>query len=77
MTIKKETTAFDFLVNDSWDVDQLLIEQITDNGLVDEFNFLADETFPGGCSETELNDWLRFDVDDIRETLGIESDEDD
>ena len=73
MIIKKEITAFDFLVNDSWDVDQLLIEQIADNGLADKFNFLADETFPDGCSETELNDWLRFDADAIRETLGLES----
>lgn len=76
MTIKKETTAFDFLVNDAWEVDENLSTEISDNNLVDAFNSYADDCFPEGCTETELNDWLRFDDDAIRAAIGLEIEED-
>lgn len=76
MTLKKEITAFDFLVDDAWEVDENLATEISDNNLVDAFNSYADECFPDGCTSTELNDWLRFSDDDIRDALGLETGED-
>ena len=73
MKIWNEKTAFDFLCDDAWNVDDQLIEVISDAGKVDEFNSLAEETFPDGAGETELNDWL---VDDwpILKALGLSYD---
>lgn len=70
MKIWNEKAAFDFLCDDAWNIDDQLIEVISDAGKIDEFNRLAEETFPDGADETELNDWL---VDDgpILAVLGL------
>ena len=72
MKIWKEKTAFDFLVNDAWCVDERLSDVISDAEMVDEFNQLVEDTFPDGADETTLNDWLRFDDDSILSSLGLE-----
>ena len=72
MKIWKEKTAFDFLVNDAWCVDERLSDVISDAEMVDKFNKLAEDMFPNGADETTLNDWLRFDDDSILSSLGLE-----
>ena len=72
MKIWKEKTAFDFLVDDAWSVDERLSGVISDAGMVDEFNQLAEDTFPDGSDETAFNDWLRFEDDSILSSLGLE-----
>ena len=52
MKIWKEKTAFDFLVDDAWCVDERLSGVISDAGMVDEFNQLAEDMFPDGGSKT-------------------------
>ena len=72
MKIWKEKTAFDFLVNDAWCVDERLSDVISDAEMVDEFNQLTEDMFPNGADETTLNDWLRFEDDSILSSLGLE-----
>ena len=51
------------------------LDRIREEGKCEEMEWLLDELYPDGMSETELNDLLRFDSDWVFETLGI-SDED-
>ena len=41
----------------------------------DELEFILDDLYPDGLTETELNDILWFDDEWIYETLGIEEEE--
>ena len=41
----------------------------------DELEFILDDLYPDGLTETELNDLLWFDDEWIFETLGIETEE--
>ena len=41
----------------------------------DELEFILDDLYPNGLTETELNDILWFDDEWIYETLGIEEEE--
>ena len=41
----------------------------------DELEFILDDLYPDGLTETELNDLLWFDDEWIYETLGIEEEE--
>jgi len=50
-------------------------ETIIENGKALEFEYLVDELFPDGLTETELNDFLWFDDDFIFEQLNISNDE--
>ena len=50
-------------------------EAIIDAGKEKEFNFLIDELYPDGLTDTQLNDLLWFEEDWIFEMLGIEIDE--
>lgn len=72
MKLWQEKTAFDFLVDDAWCVDERLASTISDAGKVDEFNQLAEDMFPDGSDTTAFNDWLRFDDDSILSSLGLE-----
>ncbi|MDC0009191.1 hypothetical protein OAE03_01390 [Winogradskyella sp.] len=44
---------------------------ILDNEKEEDFDYLIEELFPDGLSETELNDFLWFDDDFILENLNI------
>ena len=72
MKIWKEKTAFDFLVDDAWSVDERLSGIISDAGMVDAFNQLAEDMFPDGSDEITFNDWLRFEDNSILSSLGLE-----
>lgn len=51
---------------------EILIEQ----GMDRDFDYLIEELYPDGISETQLNDILWFEQDWIFETLGIDLNED-
>ena len=46
-------------------------ETILNNSKEDDFNFLIEELYPDGITETQLNDILWFEYDWIYETLNI------
>jgi len=39
---------------------------------IDALDELAEEIFPEGCTDTELNDWLWFEDEFIFESLGLD-----
>ena len=49
--------------------------RIIEEGKADLFNAIAEDIFPDGCTETEMNDFLWFDDEQIFEWLGISDDE--
>ena len=46
---------------------------IIEAGKEDEFEALIDELYPGGISDTQLNDILWFESEWLFDTLGIEA----
>ena len=52
-------------------------ECILCEGKETEFENLIEELYPDGISETELNDYLRFEAEEIYRLLGIETEDDD
>ena len=50
-------------------------ETSIDAGKEKEFDFLIDELYPDGLTDTQLNDILWFEEDWLFEMLGIEIDE--
>lgn len=64
------------LVNfEAWSGAKDTKQTIIDNNKADDFDFLIEELYPDGLTETALNDLLWFDDDFIFETLGIEIEE--
>ena len=49
--------------------------RIIEEGKADLFNAIVEDIFPDGCTETEMNDFLWFDDEQIFEWLGISDDE--
>ena len=74
MTIKYETEPIDFLRDDSWECDDLY-DYIVNSNKEDEFNALIEDIFPNGATQTELNDYCRFECQTIREMLGLSVDD--
>lgn len=61
------------LVNfEAWSGAKDTKQTIIDNNKADDFDFLIEELYPDGLTETALNDLLWFDDDFIFEHLGIE-----
>ena len=50
-----------------------LWNEIVDNHLVDELDFMLEDIYPEGLTTVELNDLLRFEGDFVREQLGLSS----
>jgi len=71
MKIEKEITPTDFLFHESWCC-ETLVKLIDENEMREEFDNYIEETFKTSCTETELNDYLRFNEDKIIEDLGFE-----
>ena len=76
MIIKYEIEPIDFLRDDSWECDDLY-DDIVNSDKETEFNAYIEDVFPNGANPTELNDYCRFNSQDIREMLGISDDDDD
>ena len=58
---------------DAWSGARDTKDLIIGNNKVDEFDFLIEELYPDGLTETLLNDILWFEEDWICETLGIDN----
>ena len=58
---------------DAWAGAKDTKDLIIGNNKVDEFDFLIEELYPDGTTETQLNDILWFETDWICETLGIDN----
>lgn len=71
MQIIHETEPYWF---DAWSGGNDTMNDIHEYSTERDFNYLAEEMFPNGCTETEFNDWLWFDRDWIYEQLGIYED---
>lgn len=52
-------------------------DKIVDADKIDEFDALLDDLYPDGIREVDLNDWLRYEGDDVLEMLGIADEEED
>lgn len=48
------------------------LETIKGENKIDDFEYLCEDIFPNGCTETQLNDFLWFDDEYIYEYLNIE-----
>lgn len=46
---------------------------ILDNNKEDDFEFMMEDLYPDGMTDTQLNDILWFETDWICETLGIDN----
>lgn len=73
MIIKREMSLRDF---DAWSGACSTLKAIINADKVEEFDYLIEEIFPDGLSETELNDLLWFDSDWVFEALGMSDEED-
>ena len=58
---------------DAWSGARDTKDLIIGNNKVDEFDFLIEELYPVGLTETQLNDFLWFEEVWICETLGIDN----
>ena len=48
---------------------------IKNNNMLDDFDFLMEDFYPEGITQTQLNDILRFDSEWILEQLGLNDNE--
>lgn len=70
MKILFEMTPYEFLRDRSWYTDYLKADITPD--LADAFNNYIEDVFDGQTPDmTELNDFMRFNYDDIIDDLGI------
>lgn len=71
-TFDENTTLVNF---DAWSgaVDTKL--RIIEEGKAEDFDFLIEDIYPDGLSETQLNDILWFEEDWVFEMLGISEEE--
>lgn len=73
MIIKREMSIRDFK---AWSGACSTLKAIINADKVDELEFLLDEIYPDGLTETELNDLLWFEGDWIYEALEMSDEED-
>lgn len=73
MIIKREMSIRDF---EAWSGACSTLTTIINEDKVEEFDYLIEEMYPDGLTETELNDLLWFDSDWIYEALGMSDEED-
>lgn len=57
---------------EAWSGAKDTVQTIIDNDKVKEFDFLMDDLYPEGLTDTELNDILWHDSDWVYEMLNIE-----
>ena len=56
----------------AWAGGKVTLNKLIELDKCDELEFILDDLYPDGLTETELNDMLWFDDEWIYETLGIE-----
>lgn len=69
MKVYKEISLHNF---EAWSGAKDTKEIIIENGKESEFDYLIEELYPNGLTETTLNDILWFDDEWVFETLGID-----
>ena len=72
MKLYSETKLVDF---QAWSGAVDTKNTIIEHNKAEEFDYLIEELYPDGLSETQLNDLLWFEEEWIFEQLGIEIDE--
>lgn len=60
---------------DAWGGAIHTLDRLCKEGLCEQLEFILEDLFPDGMSQTELNDLLWFDSDWIYETLEINDEE--
>ncbi len=70
-TINENTTLYNFA---AWSGAKDTKETIINAGKAEEFDYLIEELYPDGLTETQLNDILWFEEKWIYENLGITED---
>lgn len=60
---------------DAWGRAIYTLDRLRKEGLCEQLEFILEDLFPDGMSQTELNDLLWFDSDWIYETLEIDDEE--
>ena len=60
---------------DAWGGAIQTLDRLRKEGLCEQLEFILEDLFPDGMSQTELNDLLWFDSDWIYETLEISDEE--
>lgn len=72
MKLYSETKLVDF---QAWSGAVDTKNTIIEHNKAEEFDYLIEELYPDGLSETQLNDLLWFDEEWVFESLGIEIEE--
>ena len=72
MKITREISLRNFNV---WAGEKDTLNKLIELDKCEELEFILEDTYPDGISETQLNDILWFDDEWIYETLGIEEEE--
>lgn len=67
---EQSLSSFEFWSGAKNNANKLTIEQL------DELENYLEELYPDGMTETQLNDLMWFDFDDIKSWLGIDDEED-
>ena len=73
MKIYKEIEAIEF-EEDSWDCEDFW-NKLHSQDLEGVFDLYAENMFPDGVEETEFNDWIRLEGDDILRKIGYEEED--
>ena len=73
ITIKKQINIDDF---EGWDGGEVTLQKIRKAGKLNDLEDYINNLFEDGCSETELNDELRFNDDTIFEAIDMPIDDD-
>ena len=76
MKIVREISPYEFLMNESWDCETLRNEISAGDIKCEDFDAYVEEVIGEECSETSLNDFFRFNEDEILEYFGIKADKD-
>lgn len=74
---KDASVIIDFSDFKPWSGAVATYDKIVAADKLDDFEAMIDELYPDGIGETELNDWLWFDGDDLLEELGITDEDED
>ena len=72
MIIKQDISLEDF---SAWSGAVSTLDRIIEENKCDELEAILEDLFPDGMEETELNDLLWFDSEQVYEWLGISDDE--
>ena len=59
----------------AWSGARDTLDRIIEEGKCDDLEFILEDIYPDGMTETELNDFLWFDSEVIFEWLGISDEE--